>query len=186
MITVNELKQILLGEVTEWKQLEPNSNLKDIKVVFDNTNSSTVRYVIDSVTHTNKLSPELSALKYSKDVVEFVSQTPNTIGIIGVSWVSDRFDSTALSFLKKVKVMYVSKEEVATIDNSYQPYQAYIAEKKYPLRRDIYVINCDPKNGLAGGFAAFLASDRGQRIILRAGILPATQPLRIVNVNNNF
>lgn len=186
LITVKALNQILLGEITRWKQLDPKSNLNDIKVVFDNTNSSTVRYIIDSVTHTNKLSPGISALKYNSDVVEYVSQNPNSIGIIGVSWVSNRADSTALSFLKKVKVIYVSKEDVATVDNSYQPYQAYIAQKQYPLRRDIYVIECDPKNGLAGGFAAFLASDRGQRIIQRAGILPATQPLRIVNVNNNY
>ena len=186
LISVKALKQILLGEVKDWKQLDPKSKLKDIKMVFDNTNSSTVRYVIDSVTHSNKLSSNISALKYNSDVVNFVSQNPNSIGIIGVSWISDRNDSTALSFMKKIKVMYVSKENVATISNSYQPYQAYIAQKQYPLRRDIYVIECDPKNGLAGGFAAFLASDRGQRIILKAGILPSTQPLRIINVNNNY
>ena len=186
MITVGNLKKMLTGEISEWKQLNKESRLKDIKIVFDNTNSSTVRYVVDSVTHTRKLSQNLSALKYNQDVVEFVSKNPAAIGIIGVSWVSDHSDSTALSFLHKVKVMYVSKAETATASNSYQPYQAYIAEKQYPLRRDIYVIQCDPKNGLAGGFAAFLASDRGQRIILKAGILPSTQPVRIVNIRNNL
>jgi phosphate transport system substrate-binding protein len=125
-------------------------------------------------------------LKYTPDVVEFISRNAEAIGIIGVSWVSDRTDSTTMTFLKKVKVMYVSRSEQPTIDNSYQPYQAYIAKRLYPLTRDIYVINIDPKNGLAGGFAAFLASDRGQRIILKAGILPATQPVRIVELNNNF
>ena len=186
LISIKNLKKILLGEVKTWKELNSKSKLEDIKVVFDNTNSSTVRYVIDSVTHSNKLASNLSALKYNADVVEFVSKNSNTIGVIGVSWVSDRSDSISRSFLKKVKVMSVSKADIATTDNSYQPYQAYIAKKLYPLRRNVYVIECDPKNGLAGGFAAFLASDRGQRIILKAGILPATQPLRIVNVNNNY
>jgi phosphate transport system substrate-binding protein len=186
LITVKSLKQIMLGEITKWNQLNKLSKAEDIKVVFDNTNSSTVRYIIDSVTHSNKLSSKLSALKYNADVVDYISKTPNSLGIIGVSWVSDSNDSTSISFLKKVKVMYVSKEEIATLSNSYQPYQAYIAQKQYPLRRDIYVIECDPKNGLAGGFAAFLASDRGQRIILKAGVVPSTQPVRIVNVKNDF
>lgn len=184
LITVKDLKKIMLGDITSWKELNSQSKLDEIKVVFDNTRSSTVRYIIDSVTKTNKLSPKLSALRFNTDVVDYVTNNANSIGIIGVSWVSDSSDSTSLSFLKKIKVMYVSNEETATIDNSYQPYQAYIAQKQYPLRRDIYVINCDPKNGLPSGFASFLASDRGQRIILRAGILPATQPVRIVNINN--
>ncbi len=186
LITINALKKILLGEITVWKQLNPKSKLKDIRVVFDNTNSSTVRFIIDSVTHTNKLSETISAMNFNTDVVNFVSKTPNSIGIIGVSWVSDNSDSTALSFLRKVKVMYVSKENVATIDNSYQPYQAYIATKLYPLRREIYIIDCDPHTGLASGFASFIASDRGQRIILKAGILPATQTVRIVNLRNEW
>jgi phosphate transport system substrate-binding protein len=187
LLSVKNLRKILMGEITSWKQLNPKSNNNEaIKIVFDNTNSSTVRYVIDSITHSNKLSGNLSALTYNLDVVDFVSKNPNTIGIIGVSWVSDRKDSTVKSFLKKVKVMYVSRDDNATVDNSYQPYQAYIATNKYPLRRNIYVIDCDPKTGLASGFAGFLASDRGQRIILKAGILPVTQPIRLINVRNDF
>lgn len=186
IISVTNVRKIMLGEIKDWKQLNSKSGFKDIKVVFDNTNSSTVRYIIDSITKTNKLASNLSALKNNSEVIDFVSKNPNSIGVIGVSWVSDRTDSTSLSFLKKIKVMYVSRENVATYENSYQPYQAYIAKNLYPFRRDIYVINCDPKNGLPGGFAAFLASDRGQRVILKAGILPATQTVRIVNVKNYF
>ena len=52
--------------------------------------------------------------------------------------------------------------------------------------RDVYVILTDPRSGLASGFSTFLASDRGQRIILRAGLMPATQNVRIVNVRDNL
>lgn len=63
--------------------------------------------------------------------------------------------------------------------NSFKPWQAYLALKEYPLIRDVYVILTDPRQGLASGFTGFLTSDRGQRIILKAGIVPATQPVRI-------
>ncbi|NVO01977.1 MAG: substrate-binding domain-containing protein [Bacteroidetes bacterium] len=185
LISWGMLKKILTGEITKWKELNPKSKLNDLKVVFDNKNSSTVRYAIDSICKEKPLSTKLQALSYNADVVDFVSKNENAIGIIGVSWVSNKQDSSSLSFLNKIKVMGVSSEADATPENSYQPYQAYIAQKQYPLTRCIYVINAEGMSGLASGFAAFLASDRGQRIILRSGILPATQPIRIVELNKN-
>ena len=82
--------------------------------------------------------------------------------------------------------MAVSREEKTTEQNSYKPFQAYMALGDYPLMRDVYVILTDPRSGLASGFSTFLASDRGQRIILRAGLMPATQNVRIVNVRDNL
>lgn len=186
LISVDLLKQILIGKITNWKQLYSDSKLGDLKFVFDNPNSGTIRFMIDSICKGEKLSDNLSAMKNNSDVVDFVSKNKNAIGIIGVSWISDRDDTTALSFLKKVKVMAVSKEAKATYNNSFQPYQAYIATKQYPLIRDIYIINAEPRTGLATGFTSFVASDRGQRIILKSGILPATQPVRIVNIKEDF
>ncbi len=186
IISVEMLKNILTGNLTDWKQINTKSKLGKIKLVFDNPNSSTVHFMLDSVCKGESLSNNVSALNDNAAVIEFVSKTPNAIGIIGTSFVSDRDDTTSLSFLNKIKVMAVSKEHIATYQNSFQPYQAYIATKEYPLTRDIYIINAEPRTGLASGFTSFVASDRGQRIILKSGILPATQPVRLIKVTNNF
>lgn len=186
LISIEMLKQILTGKVTNWKQLYSHSKLDDLKFVFDNPNSGTIRYMIDSVCKGEKLSEKLSTMKNNSDVIDFVSKNNNAIGIIGVSWVSDRDDTTALSFLNKVKVLAVSKEVKPTYENSFKPYQAYIATNQYPLKRDIYIINSEPRVGLASGFTSFVTSERGQRIILKSGILPATQPVRIIKVNDDF
>ena len=69
-------------------------------------------------------------------------------------------------------------------DNSYKPYQAYLYYGDYPLARSIYALLNDPRSTLPWGFASFLASDRGQRIILKSGLVPATQPVRVVNVKD--
>ncbi len=186
IISVENLKEILNGKITNWQQIYPTSKLGKITLVFDNQNSSTVHYLIDAVCKGDSLSNKLTALSVNSEVINFVSKNPNAIGVIGTSFVSDRDDSTSISFLKTIKVMAVSKEHTATYENSFQPYQAYIATQQYPLYRDVYIILSEPRTGLASGFTSFITSDRGQRIILKSGILPATRPVRIININNEF
>ena len=70
--------------------------------------------------------------------------------------------------------------------NTFQPYQAYMATGEYPLSRNVYAILSEPRNGLATGFTRFLAGYKAQRVILRAGLVPATQSLRIVNVREEL
>jgi phosphate transport system substrate-binding protein len=186
LMSVNTFRKILLGQINTWSQVNPKSKLKETSVIFDNLNSSTVRFMLDSVCDGGKISDKHAALQSNTDVINFVAKNKNAIGVIGVSWVSDKDDSTMLSFLKKVNVVALSSDSIATRANSYQPYQAYIAKGYYPFTRNIYVINSEPRVGLATGLASFLASERGQRIILKTGILPATQPYRIIEVKNDF
>ena len=173
LLTTAQLKQILSGEITSWKQINPRSRLGDISFVFDNPNSGT-------------LSDKLFAQKDNRDVIDYVTQTPGALGVVGFSWVYDASDTTRLSFDPKIRVMGVTDQAEAHSYNANKPYQYYLATGEYPLARDVYAITTDSHNGLATGFTTFLASFRGQRIILRAGLLPATQSLRLVNVRENI
>ena len=184
LFSVEQLKKIFLGEITDWKQLDKKSKLGKLKVIFDNQNSSIVRFVVDSITKTGNLGSQLSAMQYNADVVDYVSKTPNAIGLIGVSWVSDRNDPKCLSFMRQVRVAGISNAAKALPENSFLPYQAYIATGQYPLTRYVYMINSEPRAGLASGFTAFVANDKGQRIILKTGVLPYTQPVRMVHLKD--
>ena len=184
LISVSAIRDILTGTKTRWKDIYPNSRLGDIQLVFDNKNSSTVRFAIDSICHGKELAGNVSALKTNKEVINFVAKTPGAIGIVGVNWLSDRNDSTGLSFNKEVRVMSVSQSTRPNIENSFKPYQAYLYYGDYPLSRDIYALVNDPRNGLCWGFSGFLTSYRGQLIIQKSGLLPATQAVRIVNVKD--
>jgi phosphate transport system substrate-binding protein len=186
LISTANLKDILNGKITDWKQIYPSSKLGKILLVFDNQHSSTVTYLFDSISRGDTFSKNLSALTYNTEVIDYVAKTPNALGIIGTSFVSDKEDSTSLSFLKEIKVMAVTKEAKATYENSFQPYQAYMLSGQYPLIRDIYIILSEPRTGLASGFTSFITSERGQRIILKSGILPATKPVRIINITNSL
>ena len=139
--------------------------------------------LIDVLAYLEKL-PKINAQKTNSEVINFVSQTPNAIGIIGVNWLANRKDTTNLSFKKEIRVMAVSSEVKAINENSYKPYQAYLFYGYYPLSRNIYIILNDPRGALPTGLTSFLTSDRGQRIILKSGLVPATQPVRIVNIKD--
>lgn len=184
LITMKDIRRILTGDAKRWKDIYPDSRLEDIRLVFDHKNSSTVRFAVDSICKGASLSDQVKALKTNKEVIEYVARTPDAIGVIGVNWLSDKNDSTGLSFSKEVQVMSVSAADKATPENSFKPYQAYLFYGDYPLARSIYALLNDPRSALAWGFTSFLSSDRGQRIILKSGLVPATQPVRVVNVKD--
>jgi phosphate transport system substrate-binding protein len=59
-----------------------------------------------------------------------------------------------------------------------------MAQGQYPLLRDVMIVSREARTGLASGFMAFMASDKGQRIVLKSGLVPATMPIRIIEVNH--
>ena len=186
LLTTKTIQDILVGKTKLWKEINPGSKLDSIKVIFDNPKSSTAEFAVKSICNNQPLYSGLSALNNNRDVIDFVAKTPNALGIIGVNWISNHRDTTCMGFLDKIKVIAVSKEDVATGDNSFQPYQAYLANGQYAFTRDVYIILADPRIGLSSGFTSFITSDRGQRIILKSGILPVTQPVRIIQVNDEL
>lgn len=199
LITVADIKKIMTGEIRSWKEINPNSKLGEIAVTFDSPNSSTVRYIADSICEGQSLGNNLRA--YSSDsvktvdlydrtpnqqVIDYVATTPNALGVIGVNWISNPSDSTKLSFINNVRVMSVSKADTATRKNSYKPFAAYIKLQEYPLSRNLYIMITDVKGGLPSGFVNFAAGEKGQRVILKAGLLPAYALTRVVSVKSSL
>jgi phosphate transport system substrate-binding protein len=177
-LSVEQLKGVLSGKISLWSDLFPGYSNDSIDIVFDHPRSAITRYLQDSL-GIEKLSSHCYAVNDNPTVISTVSEKKNTIGLIGVSWISDHEDSAANQFTRAVKVMSIQKDS-----GVYQPYQAYIAQRAYPLIRPIYVISREARAGLGSGFLAFVAGDKGQRIVLKAGLLPATMPIRIVEVNH--
>jgi len=171
-ISLNELKSLLSDEIV--------SSFKNTKVVFDNNNSSTISFLSEKFGF-KKLSSRCYALNSNEAVINYISKEKNSIGVIGVNWISDKDDTANVSFLKTVKVLEISNTDTS---EAYKPYQAYIAQKIYPLWREVYIISKEAYIGLGTGLTAFIASERGQRIVLKFGLVPATMPVRLVEIIN--
>ena len=183
-ISIRDVKRILIGSAKKWSDIYPSSTRGNITLVFDNNKSSSVRFVEDSLLDGKPITAAaVSAVKKTAEVVDFVEKNPGAIGIIGSNWLNDRRDSTNLTFNKNIRVMSVSKLANATPENSWKPFQYYLYNGNYPLVRTIYALINDPINGLPWGFAQFIASPKGQLIILKSGLLPVQGNITIRNVN---
>ncbi|MDX2071485.1 MAG: substrate-binding domain-containing protein [Haliscomenobacter sp.] len=170
-LTCESILKVLKGDVTSWDQLSPNNRSGNINLVFDNQNSSTVQFVMDMI-KLKKLPANAYALKDNPSVVEYVAKHPGALGIIGYSWISDYDDPLGKKLRSEAKLMAVSVCEGDNAAKPYKPYAANMIDKLYPFRRDIFIITREGRSGLGTGFASFIASDIGQRIIQKAGIPP--------------
>ena len=182
-MTVNDVKKILSGQIANWKQLNPKNNQGNIEVVFDNKASATLHYVVDSILGGKDIkSANIVAASNSKSVVDYVHKTPNAIGVIGSNWLNDHRDSTNTTFNKNITVVGLSKATIAQPGNSWQPYQAYLLDGRYPFVRTIYAIVADPHKALPWAFANFVTNPIGQKIIFKAGLLPYRGQINIREV----
>ncbi len=185
LFTPQQIREIVLGKTNNWNIINPKNNLGNISVVLDNPASGAKRYLKDSLLKGQDLGKNCFAVQSNKAVIEYVEQNKNAIGIIGVSWISDTNSSEAIGFLKKIKVADILPEPKPDYFDrliTFKPIQANMALKIYPFLRPIFMISREGHTGLATGFASFVAGDQGQRIIQKAGLIPAKSPIRVVEI----
>lgn len=184
LLTKDQLTKVLNGEYKTWKDLNPSLQNESIRVVFDSPKSGATRMLKDSLLNGGELSENCFAVNGNAAVIDYVKENKNALGLIGVAWISDQDDTTSVQFTKDVKILEMVPNDPATAEAAAMgPFQAYIALKQYPLWRRVMVVSRETRVGLGTGFASFIASDRGQRIILKSGLVPALAPIRIVQVN---
>lgn len=180
LLKYNTIRDIFRGDITKWSQINKNNRLGDIRVIFDNNKSGNVRY-FKELFDVDSLGDNFYAMNSNPDVIDFVSRNKDALGIISVNWISDKDDSTTMNFLNQVNVIAVSHQFVD--DGSYYlPQQGFIYDKSYPFVREVYLISRETFAGLGSGFINWACAEQGQRIVLKSGLVPATMPIRLVQV----
>ncbi|MEO6039940.1 MAG: substrate-binding domain-containing protein [Saprospiraceae bacterium] len=180
VLTLDQLHNLIGGKTQKWDQLNPKSKLGEVVLVFDNPLSGIVRYAKDSIAGGAELPANASALKTNAEVIDYVANHPNAIGIIGANWISDTDDKGVQKFRREIRIVDVAK----TVGKpGFGPYQAYLATGDYPFKRTVYAVNSQARQGLGLGFASYLAGSDGQRIVLKDGLLPAQIPPRLVKAS---
>ena len=179
LMTLDRVKGILAGESLTWPG---RPNLKIIPVL-ESGSGANAEFLKTKLGLGDTLSSNLYATGSTKRVLHYVAQTPGAIGFIGVGYISDSDSPSARAFLDSIRVVSLSESTIAEDSNSYAPYQAYIQLKKYPLARMLYIVSGEARSGLGTGFSAWALSEKGQRIVLKSGLLPATMPVRIIQLN---
>lgn len=151
-------------------------------LVFDNPNSSTVRFMNTLAGLTSIPQKGVFSFGTNNEVIKFVSQNEGMIGVVGLNWLTQPRPEMQ-QYVDKVALLSVKG---ATQNDFYAPDQNNIAEGKYALTRELYIVNCQGFSGLGMGFASFVAGDIGQRIILKSGLLPYKVPPRKLSIRNQI
>ncbi len=159
ILTMDQVRQIMAGKAE-----------KPWQIVFDNQNSSTVRFIQDSINKGAPLPATTMAAKTNPEVIDYITKNKNAIGVIGVNWISDTSDPKVIDFNTKITTVKLRGDGYTDF---VKPYQFYIGMKSYPLTRGMFYVLKEPYQGLGAGFATFLGGQEGQLLIGRYKLYPA-------------
>ncbi len=142
--------------------------------VMDGKNAtSTVRYLQDSVLRGAPFGSNVVASENSEKVIDIVSNNPDVIGFVGLSWVGDNYDPKQEGYQKKIRMALIECVNCIEKDVFAKPSQSTITFGQYPLARPLYYILKENAAGLGSGFMNFMSLERGQLIFRRAFLAPA-------------
>jgi len=162
LISWQELKTLLIkGKGPHFKGL-----------VFDNINSSTAR-TLQEVLQVSR-STQVYSMHNHREVVDYIAQHPGFVGVVGVNWMMQP-PIELYEQLQGLRTLYVENPKEKAY---FYPSQDAMASTQYLLMRPLYLINVQGYAGLGKGFAAFIAGERGQRILLKSGLVPEHYPSR--------
>lgn len=177
-LRTTELDSVLRGIISSWKQLGWADASGSIAICLPNQNSSTFEIVTTKILQGHKFGTAAKMVNTSTEMIEFVSSHHNALGLVGLAWLNVHRDT--------VKVLELSDpfvpDTLGITGQYFAPYQAHVYRGYYPLKREVYIYSRADRYSVASGFITFIASADGQKIVMRNGLVPATMPVRLVEV----
>lgn len=170
VISVNQLKEIFAGNTKSWKQLNPKNEDEEIAIIIDNANSSNYNFIGNKLEAIDISKLKIYASKSNKTTLEQVAKNKKALGVVAFHWLKE-------ADFSQVKLIAIQDDK-----NVQKPSQKAFAQNTYSLRRECYVLVKGGRIGLAHAWATFISQEIGQRIILKAGLLPAKIPPREIEV----
>lgn len=144
------------------------------ELVFDNPGSNAVQRLSAEANVQSIAAKGLLAKQSNSEVITYIAAHENAVGVVGLNWLTQPTNDLLLQ-MKNLQILGVKFDGNSA---PVKPNQTSLAEEKYRLARELYIVNLQEYDGLGIGFASFLAGDRGQRIVLKSGLLPWKVPPR--------
>lgn len=154
------------------------------KMIFDNQHSSCVNYILQLLGYKEKVSSNVYALKSVEEVIDYVEHSPNAIGFIPYSYLSDLDEERVQTIRKRIKILSLRVQNSEGKEERVNANQSDIASGAYPLIRTVSTVtHFTYTDNIEWMFVNFLYREKGARIFLKAGLIPAKMPEREINVN---
>lgn len=182
-INYNELQRIFSGEQEDWKDLDGDN--KDvfkgkIKVFTARKNAAIHDIFKENILAGKEYGKFSVQCSTSTQMLDEIKVNKEAIGFITMSWIT-KFADTLDTAVKPLKIAEVDSE--GRIGDYVGLHQAYIANGSYPLSIKIYILSRDFGLNVTTGLISFMLAYDGQKIALNNGLVPVTQPVRIIQLN---
>ena len=177
-LRTTQVDSILRGIIVRWDVV--GGSKSPIEICLPNRNSGTFEVIGMKVLKGGNFATPVQVVETSPGMLQFVSEHSNAIGMISVNWLKDKNES--------VKILELSDpnapDSLGIRGKYFAPFQAHIYRNYYPITREIYIYSKADMYSVGAGFISFVTSAPGQQIILNNGLVPATMPIRLVELTN--
>ncbi len=151
--------------------------------VIENVKSGITQEVLQLINKAD-LPGHFYALPSKQEVLQYVMAHDNAIGIIDYSDIADSDSSYSREVLAQAQLLGISRPQDSIQYGFVKPFQYNLQDRKYPFTRDLYIINNTGKSNVGIGFASFICGEIGQKIVLKAGLLPKFQTERNIEITS--
>lgn len=167
-------------EFVDMEDLKENILNPKSKFVFDNPNSGNFNTLIDILELDVPKGQSVASLESTDSLINFISQSRNSIGIIGLNVISEKENPKVKEILSKIKVLPIKNKQ----NKIFEPTLENVLEFKYPFFKGVYFIVREPGFGIGSGFTRFAGSQQGQLIVAREGLQPNFLYDRVVQIRD--
>jgi phosphate transport system substrate-binding protein len=190
-ISFKSLVEIVTRKVTQWPQVPESKWSGAIEFAFTGRNSGAYELL---VLHFLKLQEEAAPTFIAgtqKEVLDYIASHPRALGVVSaacfysVTRPNGIQDTTTVTPLR---ALAVQRKDSTAADEYVKLHQANVYRGFYPLHYGVYIYYIVSEKRDLGpelGFTTFVASHPGQKIIMDAGLVPATMPIRLVQINED-
>ena len=180
-ITVAELRDVLLAKKTTWRELGDNKTSGKIVVALGEPNTGMYEYIKNRLMDSQTSAAAVFPCSTTTQVISFVAGHSNAIGFVAQAWVSSTPPKTRILDIGDPNFR---RDSTNTELEYFPPLQAHVYRNYYPLRRTLYLFSKNAGTGVGIGFTAFVTGGQGQNIFLKNGLVPATMPVRLIQLQS--
>jgi phosphate transport system substrate-binding protein len=179
-LRVSQIDSIFKGSTNRWRDLGWKNSSSLFRFFLPGPQTDIFDFIDNQFLHGAKLSPNFAFVPSIDSIINSVSINPLGIGIVGLNYYDTMYNKIRfLELSEKTKLT----DSLGVSGKYFSPAQAYVYRKHYPLRTSVYIYSNTKSVGLASGFVSFAMSIQGQKIVMNNKLVPATMPVRIIQLN---
>jgi phosphate transport system substrate-binding protein len=174
-IRTESVRSIVTNTVKNWSQITESHWSGGIDFVLTSKNSGMYELLQKRLFSVLKTLEPTTVVANQREVIKYISTHPRSIGFVAASLVSGERE--------QIKMLPVVTKSPEGDLKEYEPRQQEVFSTLYPFHYSLYLYNAETKTSVGVGFGALVLSNVGQKIIQRAGLVPASIPYRTIQLH---